>query len=132
MSHSKKPYLIVFAAIGILLAFLSYRMRNIESHPKSAVVVHDLISFSSALAMYRLNCGELPSVADGLSALVSRPSSLSANKRWVQIMHDVPLDPWGLPYVYEVLNEGKMMKVGIHSKNSDQSNPMESLELPMN
>jgi general secretion pathway protein G len=129
--HSQKPYLIVFAAIGILLAFLSDRMRNIESYRKSAVVVHDLISFSSALAMYRLNCGELPSAADGLSALVSRPSSLSPNKRWVQIMHEVPLDPWGIPYVYEVLNEGKKMKVRIHSKNSDRSNPMELLELTL-
>ena len=69
MSRWKKPCLIVFAAIGILLAILSYQMRNIESYPKSAGEANAMISFSSALAMYRLNSGELPSAADGLSAL---------------------------------------------------------------
>ncbi len=51
--------------------------------------------------MYKLNGGNLPSTAQGLKALVEKPTDDPVPVRWVQMMPKIPLDPWGKPYVYQ-------------------------------
>ena len=65
------------------------------------VIVRDFASIDNALLTYRNNAGNFPSGQQGLSALVEKPSSSPRPRRWIQIMDQVPKDPWGNEYVYK-------------------------------
>ena len=71
------------------------------AHPPSSQVECDFKSFESALAMYKLNGESYPSTAQGLKALVEKPTDDPIPVRWVQIMPKIPLDPWGNAYFYQ-------------------------------
>ncbi len=60
-----------------------------------------LSSLSTALNMFEVEHGRYPTTAEGLQALVVRPSDIPADK-WHPYLDPpaVPLDPWGHPYVY--------------------------------
>ena len=70
----------------------------------------DFKSFESALAMYKLNGKSYPSTAQGLKALVEKPTDDPVPVRWVQIMPKIPLDPWGNPYAYRFPGSKDPMK----------------------
>ncbi len=58
---------------------------------------------STALGGFAQDVGRFPSTAEGLDALVQRPSSVSpeAWKGPYLSMTHIPLDPWGHPWVYQ-------------------------------
>ncbi len=93
-------FLIVVIGVGIYSGFLLYP-RISCAHPRSSQVECDFKSFESALAMYKLNAGNYPSTAQGLNALVEKPTDDPVPVRWVQIMPKIPLDPWGKSYAYQ-------------------------------
>lgn len=65
-------------------------------------VPDDMISIRSALQMFKINAGRYPTEEEGLMALVERPATYPADKRWQQLMDKLPSDPWGHPYRYVV------------------------------
>lgn len=52
-----------------------------------------------AMGTYRLDVGRFPTTEEGLNALAYQPSTA---KRWrgPYVEDEIPLDPWGNPYVY--------------------------------
>ncbi len=91
---------IVLGIIAMILGGAIFSMKRIGNSAKLSQVEADFKSFDSALAMYKLNGGTFPVTQQGLKALVEKPSSIPAPRRWAQIMPEVPLDPWGNPYGY--------------------------------
>ncbi|MBN8460019.1 MAG: type II secretion system major pseudopilin GspG [Verrucomicrobia bacterium] len=63
-------------------------------------VRNDVATLVNALAMYRLNAGHFPSTAQGLAALVDKPTGDPVPERWTKLCERMPLDPWGAPYQY--------------------------------
>jgi general secretion pathway protein G len=61
----------------------------------------DMNSISSVVIMYNINNGHYPSSAQGLMALVARPTGDPQPMNWTQLSDKVPLDPWGQEYRYE-------------------------------
>jgi general secretion pathway protein G len=63
-----------------------------------------LNTFSTALALYRLDTGRFPTTRESLRALFVRPVRLSGPIRWrgpyLPDLKQVPRDPWGNPYRY--------------------------------
>jgi len=58
-------------------------------------------NFSTALAAFKKDCNRYPSTVEGLEALVVCPTNISAAK-WKEsyLKREIPLDPWGHPYIY--------------------------------
>jgi general secretion pathway protein G len=66
---------------------------------------HALInSFMTALGAYKLDTGTFPPTELGLQALRVKPESMA---QWAgpYLPQDVPLDPWGNPYLYKYPGE---------------------------
>jgi general secretion pathway protein G len=61
-------------------------------------------SLSMAIDSYYLDCGQYPSVEQGLSALWEKPVMAPLPDRWQgpYVSKPVASDPWGTPYVYRV------------------------------
>jgi general secretion pathway protein G len=92
--------LVVVAIIGLLAAFVGPRLFGNVSKSEVTTAKAQIEAFSRALESYRLDTGKFPDTATGLQALVTKPADAA---RWngPYLQKDVPLDPWGHPYVYQ-------------------------------
>lgn len=92
--------LVVVAIIGLLAAFVGPRLFGNVSKSEITTAKAQIEAFSRALESYRLDTGKFPDTAQGLQALITQPEGIS---RWngPYLQKEVPLDPWGQPYVYK-------------------------------
>ncbi len=94
--------MVVLVIIAIVAAMV---VPNVIGRPDAArvtVAETDIRSISSALELYRLDNRTYPTTAQGLEALVERPTSAPAPRNWAEggYLTEVPTDPWDTPYVY--------------------------------
>jgi len=84
----------------------------------------DFMSITSMLKMFKVNAGRYPTEEEGLAALVEKPATYPVDGRWSKTLDKIPVDPWGAPYRF-VLLDGELGiyttgKDGIsHSKGND-------------
>src|ERR671938_1421450 len=123
--------LVVIVIIGLLAGYVApkYFGQIGKSEVKTARAQIDALE--KALDQYRLDTGHYPSTELGLAALVQRPAS---EPKWAgpYLRKDVPLDPWGKPYVYkmpgekgadfDLLSYGKDGQPGGSGENADITN----------
>jgi general secretion pathway protein G len=94
-------------------------LREQKQLAKSAHAGSEIHSITSALQMFKLNAGVYPTTEQGLQALVSKPDVAPIPRRWVRIMKEVPVDPWGNVYVYRMPGTSNPSKPEVFSKGPD-------------
>ena len=122
--------LVVVAIIGLLAGFVAPRYFGQVGKSEVAVAKAQIDALEKALDQYRLDTGHYPSTELGLTALLQRPAN---EPKWAgpYLRRDVPLDPWGKPYVYkspgekgdfDLLSYGKDGSPGGTGENADLTN----------
>jgi general secretion pathway protein G len=120
--------LVVVAIIGLLASYVGPRYFAQIGKSEVGVAKAQIDSFAKALDAYRLDHGRFPTTADGLEALRSKPQGGSAKWNGPYLQRDIPLDPWGKPYLYrspgrkgdfEIQTLGKDGVVGGEGENRD-------------
>ena len=109
--------MVVVVILGILAALV---VPQIISRPDDARLVkakQDVLSIQNALDLYRLDNGVYPSTEQGLSALVSKPSTNPVPRDWRVYLKILPRDPWGRDYLY--LNPGQHGEIDVFSYGAD-------------
>lgn len=93
--------LVVLVIIGMLAALVGPRYFSQLGKSQATIARAQIDVLSKAIDNFRLDVGRYPTAEEGLPALVVRP--VSADK-WAgpYLKKDVPPDPWGHPYVYQV------------------------------
>ena len=96
--------LIVMVILGLLAALVAPRMfgKTVSSRQKAAKA--QLSLFETAIDTYRLDVGRFPTTQQGLAALRAAPSGVD-NWDGPYLPKQVPVDPWGNPYVYRYPGE---------------------------
>lgn len=61
-------------------------------------VATDLVNLRTALRQFEVHCGRYPTTKEGLASLVQGGNITGWKGPY--IVNDVPIDPWGNPYVY--------------------------------
>ncbi|SRR5487761_2123192 len=96
--------LIVMALIGLIAGIVALNVfkKYGEQLPKKAKA--DISTFSEALGLYHVDTGAFPGTEQGLQALRVKPEGVD---QWAgpYIKADIPLDPWGHPYLYKYPGE---------------------------
>ena len=92
--------LVVVAIIGLLAAFVGPRVFGHLSKSEVTTAKAQIEALVRALDAYRLDMGNYPDASQGLQALVVRPAD-AAKWNGPYLQKDVPLDPWGHPYLYK-------------------------------
>jgi general secretion pathway protein G len=122
--------LVVIVIIGLLAAYVGPRYFSQLGKSERQTAKAQIEGFGKALDTYRLDQGRYPTTEQGLAALVVRPS---AEGRWngPYLQKDVPLDPWGKPYIYrapgqngndfDLFSTAKDGQVGGEGDNADIS-----------
>ena len=62
------------------------------------VAMTQISAFNTALDMFKTDNGIYPAGTNGLNDLVVMPSGMT---NWHQYLDEIPVDPWGHPYIYE-------------------------------
>jgi general secretion pathway protein G len=95
--------MIVVIIIAALSAMVVPRLSNRSEQAKITVAEADINSnIGLALKLYRLDNGRYPTTAQGLKALLAKPSSTPVPKNWNgPYLETEPLDPWKTEYGYK-------------------------------
>jgi general secretion pathway protein G len=119
--------LIVVIIIGLLAALVGPKLFGKVSSAKLKAAKAQIELFGTALDAFRLDVGRYPTGEEGLKALREKPSGVDA---WEgpYLPKDIPLDPWGKPYIYispgehgeyDLLSYGLDGVVGGEGENQD-------------
>lgn len=94
--------LVVLAIIATLVAVVAPSIFRNVGDAKADAAKSQIEIFTLALDAYRLDNDAYPTSEQGLSALRVRPSAGAAPRNWrgPYLRKDVPVDPWGRPYIY--------------------------------
>ena len=92
--------LVVMIIIGMLAALVGPKAISYLSGAKQKTAKAQIANFETALDTFRLDVGRYPTTEEGLKALREKPSNA---EKWQgpYFPKEVPLDPWGKPYVYK-------------------------------
>ncbi len=85
--------MVVITLIGLVTAAIGVAVIGTGEDARRDIALQQAREIEKALEMYHLRYGRYPSVSEGISALV-RPTSGRA------MMEELPLDPWGQPFIY--------------------------------
>lgn len=96
--------LVVVIIIAALAGMVLPRVLPRADEAKRDIARGEIASITTALSMYRLDNGRYPSTAEGLKALMSRPTSAGNWKG--PYLERKPDDPWKHPYQYEYSSGG--------------------------
>jgi len=110
--------LVVVVILGILAAIVVPRVMERPGEARVTRAKQDIQGIVTAASLYKLDNFVYPSTAQGLEALVTRPSGEPAAPNWKGPYLDrVPKDPWNRPYQY--LQPGQHGPIDIYSLGAD-------------
>lgn len=92
--------LLVLVILGILAALVLPKFTGRTEQARVTAAQTQISTFGTALDAFEVDTGSYPRGQDGLSQLVIMPSDVT-NWRGPYLKSDIPLDPWGHPYIYE-------------------------------
>ncbi len=96
--------LVVVTIIALFAAVVAPRMLRRTDMARATAARTQINSFMTALGAYKLDTGTFPSTEMGLQALRARPQDVP---QWngPYLPQEIPVDPWGRPYVYRYPGE---------------------------
>jgi len=111
--------LVVLVIMGLLISIVAPTVLNQADEARVQKARADFKNIETALEMYRRENYVYPTTEQGLEALVE-PSSLDPQPRNFRdggYLEEVPVDPWGRPYLY--MHPGEQREVDIYTLGAD-------------
>ncbi len=96
--------LVVMTIIGLIVGLVTINLLPKADQAKRTAAHAQISAFTTALGSYKLDTGNFPTTDLGLNALRVKPEGVD---QWAgpYLPKDVPLDPWGHPYLYKYPGE---------------------------
>lgn len=94
--------LVVIVVLGVLASLVAPNVFQHVGGAKDAVARSQVELLAASLDAYRMDNDVYPSTEQGLESLRRQPLSDPVPRNWrgPYLRKEVPLDPWGRPYVY--------------------------------
>jgi len=111
--------LVVLVIMGLLISVVAPTVLNQADEARIQKAKADFKNIETALKMYRLDNYVYPTTEQGLEALVeaSNLDPQPRNFRQGGYLEELPLDPWGRPYLY--MHPGEHKEVDIYTLGAD-------------
>jgi general secretion pathway protein G len=96
--------LVVVTIIALFATLVAPGMFKQGDKAKMVAARVQINNFEQALTQYKLNTGLFPTTEQGLEALRTKPGNVN---QWdgPYLRKEIPLDPWGHPYLYKFPGE---------------------------
>lgn len=113
--------IIVIAIIAVLASIVAPAVFRNVGDAKTAAARSQIEMLSTALSAYRLDNDIYPTPEQGLAALRQVPVNGEPPRNWrgPYLSQDVPLDPWGRPYVYASPGKANPTSFDLYSLGRD-------------
>jgi general secretion pathway protein G len=100
--------LLVLAILVILGSLVVFNFARVQQRSYEDSALNQINALKGPLQMYRLDIGEYPTTSQGLQSLNQVPADITNSQKWrgPYLDGEVPLDPWGNPYQYELAAPG--------------------------
>ena len=126
--------LVVILIISILATTVGLALRHLPGRARVAQAKNQVSIFKSALENYYFDAGNYPSQEQGLHALCEKPLTPPLPKDYPDSGYldgsNVPLDPWGHPYVYTVpAKNGKPYEIMSYGKDGEPGGTGEDADI---
>jgi general secretion pathway protein G len=94
--------LVVLVIIGLLAGLVGPQLLGRVDTSKVTAADTQIRMLKAAIETMRLDIGRFPTQEEGLQMLMTPPQDERVARKWrgPYLAEDVPLDPWGNPYVY--------------------------------
>ena len=112
--------MLVIVIIIALMAVLIPNIQNALRDSKSGTAQIYVQSLVNELALYEATNGFPPTTAQGLRALVEKPSSEPVPRKWSQRKDKIEPDPWGMDYHYEYPGKHNPKSYDVFSAGPDR------------
>jgi general secretion pathway protein G len=109
--------IVVLVIIGVLATLIVPNVLGRADDARVTAAKTDVNHLMQALKLYRLDNQRYPSGAQGLTALVAKPTDAPVPPNWRPYVDKLPADPWNRPYQY--LNPGVHGEVDVLSFGAD-------------
>ena len=93
--------LLVLTILGILAAIVVPKFTGRTEQARITAAHSQIATFSTALDAFEIDNGYYPKGRSGLQELVVQPRDTRSWKGPYLSKGEIPLDPWGHPYIYE-------------------------------
>jgi general secretion pathway protein G len=94
--------LVVLAILVLLASVVGPRVIGYLGSSRTQTAKVQIEGLTSAIELFRIDIGRLPTAEEGLKALVERPAgTLIWNGPYLKKLA-IPTDPWGRPFSYRV------------------------------
>jgi general secretion pathway protein G len=109
----------IFALIGVV-TFLLPTTPNCHIHDPCRETVADLAALKTAVKMFSIHMGRLPTSAEGLSVLVLSENSKKLGDKYNSrgYIEHLPRDPWDNEYQYTTIDTGRKAIIWTGSNES--------------
>jgi general secretion pathway protein G len=120
--------MVVLVIIGVLAALIVPNVLDRADDARATAAKTDVNNLMQALKLYRLDNQRYPTAAQGLQALLTKPTTGPVPANWKPYLEKLPNDPWGNNYQYlnpgikgeiDVLSFGADGQAGGEGKNAD-------------
>jgi general secretion pathway protein G len=101
--YSLLELMIVLVIIGLLGALVGPSLMGNLDKSKVQTCETQVRQIKASLDVFRLDLGRYPMPEEGLNILITQPNEEPLRSRWRGPYLEpaqVPLDPWGYPYIY--------------------------------
>lgn len=114
--------IVVLAIIAVVAVLIVPNVIGRPDEARVTVAKTDLKTIASALRIYRLDNGDYPTTEQGLEALVTRPTTAPEPRAWASdgYLPELPVDPWGNPYVYRSPGQGGAFDLLSYGKDGEE------------
>ncbi len=109
--------MVVLVIIGVLAALIVPNVLDRADDARVTAARTDVNNLMQALKLYKLDNQRYPTSAQGLQALLVKPTESPVPINWKHYLDKLPNDPWGRPYQY--LNPGVRAEVDVLSFGAD-------------
>lgn len=113
--------LVVLVVLGLLASIAGATYFGRVESARLQKVEADFGTLGAALSLYRLDAGALPTTAQGLAALRTRPELPPQPRRYKSggYIAELPLDPWNRPYQYLAPARGADREYDLYTLGAD-------------
>lgn len=120
--------LVVMVIIGLLVGYVGPKYFSQLGKSEIKAARAQISAVRKAVDMYRLNMGHYPSQESGLSALSVAPAN---EPKWQgpYLEKELPVDPWGQPYMYRIPGEKNEYDVFSYGKDGRPGGVDENADL---
>lgn len=113
--------MLVVMIIALLAGSAIYLMRGNVDQAKIVRADADIQNVLTQLQMYEVQNGNFPSTQQGVQALYERPVGEPQPRKWRRLIENVPLDPWGAPYLLRNPATKSKASVDLYSAGPDRA-----------